>query len=84
MHLYVGRKGGAVRTWTTDLGTVMIFTHACLRYWQVVLISKAVEEDGVATYIFGQAHSNFAQSTIEWPVLGVGSVLWRLRHHSGV
>jgi hypothetical protein len=27
----------------------------------VVLISKLVEEDGVATYIFGQAHSDFAQ-----------------------
>jgi hypothetical protein len=72
--MYVGRKGGAVRNWrifiTTDLCTVMMFTHAYLHYWQVVLISKPVEEVGVATYIFGQAHSDFAQSTIEWPVLG--------------
>jgi hypothetical protein len=53
-------------------------------YPQVVLISKPVEEGGVATYIFGQAHSDFAQSTIEWPVLDVGSILWRLHHHSDV
>jgi hypothetical protein len=40
----------------------------------VVLISKVVEEAGVAIYTYGQVHSkysllDFAHSNFQWPVL---------------